>query len=144
MIARCQSNQIDAWFELRRGLWPDEDHAKMRTDCEPMLASADTAVFVAMDDDALIGYAEVSLRRDYVNGCETSPVAFLEGIYVDPAHRRKGVSQALVGAAEVWGREKGCSEFASDALIENTVSHRMHAELGFEEVERVVYFRKAL
>jgi aminoglycoside 6'-N-acetyltransferase I len=45
---------------------------------------------------------------------------------------------------ETWGRTQGCSEFASDALLENSDSHSMHRALGFEETERVVYFRKSL
>jgi len=144
VIMRCRPDQIEAWFGLRCALWPDENHEMMRAACEPMLADKDNAVFVATYDGRLIGFAEVALRHEYVNGCETSPVTFLEGIYVDPAQRRKGIARALVSAAEAWGREKGCSEFASDILLENTLSHRMHAALGFEETERVIYFRKKI
>ena len=79
-----------------------------------------------------------------MNGCETSPVGFLEGIYVDPAQRRQGMARALNAAAEQWARACGCSEFASDALLDNIDSHRMHAALGFAETERVVMFRKVL
>ena len=68
----------------------------------------------------------------------------MEGIYVDPQIRRQGVARALVDAVEEWGRKIGCREFASDALLENTSSHSMHRGLGFEETERVVYFRKQL
>jgi aminoglycoside 6'-N-acetyltransferase I len=144
VITNCRPDQIDAWFDLRCALWPDENHETMRADCAPMLTDPDKAVFVAMDGAALTGFAEVALRHDYVPGCETSPVAFLEGIYVAPAQRRKGIARALIGAAEAWGRAKGCSEFASDILLENTLSHRMHTALGFEETERVIYFRKKI
>jgi aminoglycoside 6'-N-acetyltransferase I len=84
------------------------------------------------------------LRRDYVNGCETSPVAFLEGIYVPPDRRRGGAGRALIARAEQWARDRGCQEFASDALLANEASHRFHSGAGFEETERVVYFRKPL
>ena len=94
-------------------------------------------------DDAT-GFAEAMLRRDYVNGCDSSPVLFLEGLYVDPAHRRQGVARALVDAIAGWGREQGYREFASDALLANAASHAVHAALGFTETERVVYFRKPL
>jgi aminoglycoside 6'-N-acetyltransferase I len=79
-----------------------------------------------------------------VNGCETSPVAFLEEIYVEPWARRQGVARRLVGVVQQWARQMSCSEMASDALLENTDSHGMHLALGFEETERVVYFRKLL
>ena len=91
-----------------------------------------------------IGFAEVSLRSDYVNGTETSPVAFVEGLYVVPHARRNGVAAALVTAACDWGRRAGCREIASDALLENSTSQVVHRALGFEETERVVYFRRKL
>jgi aminoglycoside 6'-N-acetyltransferase I len=72
------------------------------------------------------------------------PVAFLEGIYVRPTDRRKGVTRSLVDAIEAWGREHGCAELASDALLDNTQSHGFHAAAGFEETERVVFFRKRI
>jgi aminoglycoside 6'-N-acetyltransferase I len=91
-----------------------------------------------------IGLAEVSVRSDYVNGTQSSPVAFLEGLYVVPQSRRKGVARALVAVAGEWGRRAGCSELASDAVLENSLSHVVHRALGFEETERVVYFRRKL
>ena len=110
-----------------------------------LAAPDDTANFIARTDDGVaVGLAEASLRRDYVNGCKTSPVAFLEGIYVAPQHRRSGIAGQLVAAVEDWARAQGCTEFASDAALDNLQSHRMHAALGFEETQRVVYFRKLL
>jgi aminoglycoside 6'-N-acetyltransferase I len=91
-----------------------------------------------------IAFAEASLRHDYVNGCDTSPVGFLEGIYVVPLFRRRGVVASLVRAVEQWTLAQGASELASDALINNVDGHRMHAALGFQETERVVCFRKHL
>jgi aminoglycoside 6'-N-acetyltransferase I len=91
-----------------------------------------------------VGFIEVALRHDYVNGTESSPVAFLEGIYVTPTQRRRGVARNLVAVATVWAIERGCREFASDAALDNETSHEMHRSLGFVETERVVYFRKLL
>lgn len=100
--------------------------------------------YLAFDGQTVTGFAEASLRHDYVNGCETSPVAFLEGIYVAPEYRRRGIARALCDAVEEWALGHGCTEFASDAPIDNEESHQMHAALGFEEMERVVCFRKTL
>ena len=91
-----------------------------------------------------IWFVEVALRSDYVSGTETSPVGFLEGIFVRPEFRRRGVARTLVATAEQWASSVGCSEFASDAAIENAASHSLHAALGFVETERVVFFRKSL
>jgi aminoglycoside 6'-N-acetyltransferase I len=101
-------------------------------------------VAYAESDVAAVGFIEASVRTDYVNGTQSSPVAFLEGLYVVPEARRKGVARALVAAVERWGCDVGCSEFASDASIENQLSHTVHRALGFQETERVVFFRKRL
>lgn len=82
--------------------------------------------------------------EQHVNGTESSPVAFLEGIYVVPEARRTGIAASLVSAVCRWAQNAGCQELASDALLENQVSHAAHRALGFEETERVVFFRKAL
>ena len=100
--------------------------------------------FVALEDGRVIGFAEAAVRHDYVNGCDTSPVLFLEGLFVDPDHRRQGVAGALVAAVADWGRARGYTEFASDAEIDNVDSYAMHRALGFAETERVVYFRREL
>lgn len=103
------------------------------------------AQYVAYKESGVhVGFVEVALRHDYVNGTSTSPVAFLEGIYVVADSRRQGIARSLVKVAESWARAQGCSEFASDASIDNVVSHTMHSALGFEESQRVVYFRKSL
>jgi aminoglycoside 6'-N-acetyltransferase I len=93
---------------------------------------------------AAVGLAEAAIRTDYVNGARSSPVAFLEGLYVLPEARRQGVGRALVAAVERWALDVNCHELASDASLENEVSHIVHRALGFYETERVVFFRRAL
>lgn len=89
-----------------------------------------------------LGFAEAAKRHDYVNGCDTSPVLFLEGIYVVPDMRRQGIARALCTSIEQWGTAHGCEEFASDAAIDNVDGQTLHRALGFDETERVVFFRK--
>lgn len=90
-----------------------------------------------------LGFSEVSLR-EFAEGCETSPVGYLEGWFVMDSARGLGVGRALVEAGEAWARSRGCREFASDAEVENGASIAAHGRLGFEEVCRVVCFRKGL
>ncbi|MDP9762202.1 aminoglycoside 6'-N-acetyltransferase I [Agrobacterium sp. SORGH_AS 745] len=134
---------LDDWSLLRHRLWPDASLAEHRAELQNL--SDNDAGFIAYDLVGMaIGFADVSLRRDYVNGCDTSPVAFLEGVYVEEKFRGQGVAAALIAEVTRWAISKGVSELASDADIANVDSHRMHAALGFEETERVVYFRKLL
>jgi aminoglycoside 6'-N-acetyltransferase I len=107
-------------------------------------ARPDAIVLVAVRvGGGLAGFAEVG-SRPFADGCDTSPVAYLEGWYVDADVRRQGVGAALVRAAEEWARRQGYRELASDALLENLASQRAHEALGFGEVERAVRYRKAL
>jgi aminoglycoside 6'-N-acetyltransferase I len=143
-IERITQAKLEDWVPLRQALWP-WSQTEHRAEAQTLLENPDASSFLARDDTGqAIGFAEATLRRDYVNGCTTSPVGFLEGIYVQDAHRGRGVARALAQAVEAWSRTKGCSELASDAWLDNAVSHRMHAALGFAETERVVYFHKAL
>jgi aminoglycoside 6'-N-acetyltransferase I len=139
----CAASDLDDWAALRSALWPDE--AELRSGAQAMLAEQDKlALLCRSDAGEALAFAEASIRRDYVNGCDSSPVAFLEGIYVVPGHRHTGIARALVERVVVWARGFGCTEFASDALIENEASHAFHAAIGFAETERVVYFRRPL
>ena len=105
----------------------------------------DQVAFVAEGPDGdLVGFVEASIRRDYVDGCDTSPVAFGEGAFILPEWRCTGVGRSLVDAVADWGRAKGCTELASNALLENPASHAFHEAVGFEETERVVFFRRTL
>lgn len=143
-IRRCAAPGEEGWLRLREALWPHctrEQHlAEMHEWCTDPLRYA---VFLALEPGGeVVGFAEASIRSDYVNGTETSPVGFLEGIYVAPGWRNGGVARALTEKVERWTASRGCRELASDADLDNIPSHRMHRALGFEETERVVYFRK--
>lgn len=145
-IERCSSVEQPGWLDLRRALWPEGTEERHLEEMSAFLAEPHRYEQLVAYSDAgePIGFAEASIRTDYVNGTESSPVAFLEGIYVVPDQRRKGVAAALVAAVAEWGLRAGCSELASDALLDNEISHALHRALGFSETERVVYFRKEL
>lgn len=132
------------WCRLRCALWPVPTPEAHRIDMQAWLSRADAAVFVApRAEGGLCGFAEVG-ARSIADGCESSPVGYLEGWFVDPDRRGHGVGAALVRAAEDWARARGYLELASDAELDNFDSQRAHASLGFVEVGRAVLFVKAL
>jgi aminoglycoside 6'-N-acetyltransferase I len=143
-IREIVESDRDEWFRLRAALWPGSlsDHdAETRKYFEN--PPDGPIVFVAEADERLVGFLELDYRK-YAPGCLSSPVAFIEGWYVEPGLRRRGIGRALIEAAEAHARAAGHHEIASDAEIENTGSITAHAALGYEEIERVVCFRKSL
>ena len=145
MIKRCTLLDHNGWLPLRTALWPDSA-ADSDREIQTILSKPErylVLVFTDENDNAL-GFAEASIRTDYVNGTHSSPVAFLEGLYVQPESRSKGIARQLVAGVQQWAEGMGCTELASDALLDNEASHAMHAALGFVETERVVYFLKGL
>jgi aminoglycoside 6'-N-acetyltransferase I len=133
------------WLRLRDALWPGlavADHEREMADYRGHPESK--AVFVVDRGDGRLGGFLEAATRDVADGCETSPVGYIEGWYVDADLRRLGLGGALVAAAEDWARACGYAEMASDCLLENAVSFRAHSSLGYREVERLIHFRKSL
>ena len=129
-----------AYQALREKLWPDCSDA----DNDSWFAREDATTFLAeRPDGSLCGFVEVG-SRPYAEDCESSPVGYIEGWWVDADMRKRGVGRALIEAAERWARSKGYTEMASDALIDNDVSHASHRALGYQEAVRIVTFRKSL
>jgi aminoglycoside 6'-N-acetyltransferase I len=125
-------------------LFPEHPAEELAAGMREHLARPDAAVFIAeRPDGSTAGFVEVG-ARPYADGCDTSPVGYVEAWYVDPDVRRAGVGRALLAAAEEWARGRGYREMASDTLLDNEVSHAAHRAAGYEEVDRVVQFRKVL
>jgi aminoglycoside 6'-N-acetyltransferase I len=145
-LERCNSLDQSGWLEMRMALWPDATADEHRDYMAISLAQPERFLQLIMYDERRqpIGFIEGSIRSDYVNGTETSPVGFVEGVYVIPALRRHGIARQLFAAIGDWAKARGCRELASDALLENEASQRAHRALGFEETERVVYFSKKI
>jgi len=141
-IRRMAETDRDRWQEMRRELWPAESDVSHATMMRQILAGDDAWAFIAeANNDRHAGFAEMAIRP-YANGCESVPVPFLEGIWVEPQFRRQGVAAQLIRHIETFVIARGFREIGSDALLDNKISHAAHEAWGFRETERVVYFRK--
>ena len=132
------------WVRMRDALWPGSlsDHdTEARQYFEKRFRTP--VIFVAEVDGRLVGFLELDDRK-YAAGCQSSPVPFIEGWYVEPALQGRGIGRALIEAAEAHARAAGHHEMASDADLENADGIAAHRALGYEEVERVVCFRRSL
>jgi len=144
-IRPVEPSDEPAWLAMRLALWPDgpaEDHLEEMREYSGLNPSF--ATFLAMDGDGRpCGFLEASLRP-HADGCRSRPVGYVEGIFVDPVIRGRGIGRALVAAAGRWALSHGCSEMASDCLHDNEASIRFHERLGFEVAERLIHFRRPL
>ena len=124
---------------MRKQLWPHASFDELKE--VEHLFKADTFACFFAESHTVVGFIELALRP-YVNGCSTSPVAFIEGIWVNDKLQKHGIGRLLVRKAEDWARSLSLKELASDTRIESEHSIYAHKSWGFEETERVVYFKK--
>ena len=143
IVEKPEASELPAVAELAARMW-DHPAEELEAEFAVLLDDPEAALFTAKHNDEIIAFAQCQLRHDYVEGTSTSPVGYLEGIYVDEAHRHRGVAAALLRACEAWAKEKGCAEFASDCELDNRDSLRFHLAVGFEEANRIICFTKRL
>ena len=144
IVRRYRDSDWPEWLRMSHALFPDESEASLTTGMRDTCARRDAGVFVVdRGDGKLAGFVEAG-TRPYADGCDTSPVGYIEAWFVDPDLRRQGWGRELLAAAEDWARAQGYAEMASDALLDNVVSHQAHKAAGYVEMERLVVFRKPL
>lgn len=145
MVRKATLSDLHTAAALALELWPDhDDFDELIEDFKATITAPDSAIFLDDCDHSDVGLAICQLRRDYVEGTESSPVGYLEGIYVRPDYRRQGRACELVRACEAWAKETGCTEFASDCPLDNEISLQFHLKAGFIVANRIICFTKQL
>ncbi len=129
--------------ELAVHMWDSAAIDELKKDFDEYIKSGG-ALFLAWHNNEAVGFAQCGLRHDYVEGTDSSPVGYLEGIFVKEGYRRQGIAKELLAVCQDWAKEQGCTEFASDCELVNEDSLKFHMKLGFEEVNRIICFTKKL
>lgn len=143
-IEKLSFDNLSAFTQLALELWPEGVWEEEREFYQSLISSENDACLMFYSKEAAVAFIHVSIRNDYVEGAEKSPTAYLEGIFVKPHVRKRGIGKRLIREAEIWAKSKGLSQLASDTPISNTGSVEFHTHAGFEEVERVVCFIKPI
>ncbi len=143
-IKKAAEKDLDTVTQLFLKLWPSHETGQLKEELAQLMRAKESAVFLGLADGKPAAAAQCGLRHDYVEGTDSSPVGYLEGIYVEPDYRRKGIARQLCAACEGWAAEMGCTEFASDCEIDNLDSFRFHMGIGFIEAGRIICFTKTL
>ncbi|MCR4576402.1 MAG: GNAT family N-acetyltransferase [Clostridiales bacterium] len=143
-IRKAETAEAEALAALAAQLWEDDDPEELLNGFRGLLLRDDAACFILFASGRPKAFAQCQLRHDYVEGTESSPVGYLEGIFVSEEYRKQGCAARLLAECENWATQKGCSEFASDCELDNRDSLKFHLAMGFEEANRIICFRKAL
>ena len=144
MIRQMTADTLPCAARLACALWSNHTAADMEAELTALLHDEGAAIYLASDGSMPIGYAQCQLRCDYVEGTSTSPVSYLEGIYVAESYRRQGVARSLLSTCRSWAKTQGCTEFASDCELTNTESLAFHLRLGFTEANRIICFTQTI
>ena len=144
MIKRAGMEDADALAALAMQLWPEHEPRELAEEFREAMGDGEGACFLRYAGGQPVAFAQCRLRHDYVEGTDSSPVDYLEGVFVAEGYRRKGYAAELLAACEQWAKERGCTEFVSDCELDNLDSLRFHLAAGFEEANRIICFRKKL
>lgn len=132
------------WLAMGFKLWPYARKNDLSKTFTKILKSQRETAFICRANGKSIAFQNTSLRRDYVAGAHSSPVGYLEGIFVEKNYRGRGIARKLVEEAEKWAAGKGCTEIGSDSELKNIGSRKFHKAIGFKEVERIVAYIKKI
>lgn len=143
-IKKAVIEDIDTVTKLASELWNSHTYGELSEEYKAILLSEKDIVFFAFDGEKPAGFAHCSLRNDYVVGTSGGAVGYLEGIYIIPEYRKKGLAKTFVEYGEEWARKQGCKEFASDCELDNSGSYNFHIAVGFEEANRIICFKKKI
>ena len=144
MIRKAGIENLEGIAKLAVQMWTENTVQDLADEFSDLISKEDAQIFLKYDQDKPVGFAQCQLRYDYVEGTDTSPVGYLEGIFIEEEYRHKGYAKELLSECEKWAKEKGCKEFASDCEIDNDSSFGFHMALGFEEANRIICFTKTL
>lgn len=144
MIKKAEMTNLSELAHLAIQMWRDSTVLDLEKEFEQVINSDNAVVFIKFIDKNPIGFAQCQLRTDYVEGTESSPVGYLEGIFVLEEYRHNGYAKELLNTCENWAKEKNCREFASDCELDNIDSYKFHIAVGFAEANRIICLKKTL
>ena len=144
MIRKATLEDVPQLVSLAIQMWKShtvEDLTKIF--CEH-IRKGKNIIFLAISEEHIVGFAQCGLRFDYVEGTDSSPVGYLEGIFVLEEYKKRGYAKELLGECQNWAKDQGCLEFASDCEVDNEDSLKFHLKMGFAEANRIICFTKSL
>jgi aminoglycoside 6'-N-acetyltransferase I len=143
-IKMATKDNLRALTKLGMELWPGHEFSELQEEFLEMIQSDKHNILLYLDCNVPVAFIHLSIRNDYVEGSVSSPTGYLEGIYVRPEFRRRGISSELFAVGKDWLIRNGCIQIGSDMEIDNQDSYPFHMSLGFREAGRLITFIRDL
>jgi ribosomal protein S18 acetylase RimI-like enzyme len=102
-------------------------------DLEAFIASAEVQVLVAEIDGDIAGGGYARIKRNPDTYYDFEKYAYLGFMYVLPAHRGKGINQAIIEELKKWVAEQGLVEIRLEVYNDNTGAIKAYEKAGFEK-----------
>ncbi len=144
MVRKATNSESRVLAEMAIQMWDSHTIDELETEIIETLNDEQSAFFIKYVNNVPVGFAQCGLRIDYVEGTESSPVGYLEGIFVKEDHRNNGYAKEMLFTCEMWAKNMGCTEFASDCELDNIGSLKFHIAMGFDEANRIICFKKRI
>ncbi|MEY8413279.1 aminoglycoside 6'-N-acetyltransferase [Lachnospiraceae bacterium 62-26] len=144
MVRKAGKEDLETLADLAVLLWDGHTVDELIDEFADIISEGKSQFFLKYENDIPVGFVHCQLRYDYVEGTKTTPVGYLEGIFVREDYRKQGYAKELLMECEAWAKENGCQEFASDCEIDNTNSFHFHKAMDFTEANRIICFSKKL
>lgn len=144
MIKKASKNDIEIIVNLAISMWNSHSADDLANKFSKIISKDNAQIFLKYQNDIPVGFAQCQLRNDYVEGTSTTPVGYLEGIFIMKDYRNRGYAKELLNECEMWAKDNGCKEFASDCEIDNDDSFKFHKAMNFTETNRIICFTKKL
>ena len=143
-IKEATPSDIHLLTELTLLLYKNHTFEDLFEENSALLSDPSQVFLLAIHDGTPVGFTHCAIRTDYVEGTNGGNIGYLEGIFVLPEYRKKGIARKLLLACEHWAREKGGLMFASDCEFHNEDSYHFHLAVGFHEANRIICFTKKI
>ena len=125
-IEEINKDNFNEWLSMALALWPDNEENELKDEFHKILSLTKEQAFIYKLDNEYIAFINPSIRTDYVEGSNSSPVGFVERIYVKPEYRNKGIAKKLIAKGEEWVKSKGYTQMGSDVEMDNGISYKIH------------------
>lgn len=131
-IRKATNSDFEQVTSLLLQLWPKKTQnlSKLRGAYERALIATTQRYFVAVEGGLIVGFASLSIKNSL---WEEGPMASIDELVVDDAHRGEGIGSTLLEFVVDTARKLGCSRIELDSAFHRTEAHAFYEKKGFEQ-----------